>query len=98
MASSPIGRNVLDMHFPQARMLGYLSFFTIALLIVRKLYIRYSEKRYCAYGDLKVAGDAIPQDKKKKCAVIIGASISGILSGETLSTQESTRCLQNVTG
>lgn len=82
--SSIVMRSLLDVPQNFRRLLGSALLLTIALLIVRRWYIKYSEKRYCAYGDLKVAGDPIPQQKKKKCAVIVGASISGILSGTYL--------------
>lgn len=55
----------------------------IVLLIARQWMLKWSEKRHCAFGDLKTAGTPIPSSQKKKCAVIVGASISGILSGTT---------------
>lgn len=85
MASSTL-KSVFDMNIPRElrKALGCLLIIAIALLIARKWVLKWSEKRYCAYGDLKVAGDPIPASKKRKCAVIVGASISGILSGMQL--------------
>jgi hypothetical protein len=80
---------LLKLRLPVYLILGSTHLLTLevallvsALLVVRKLIVRWSQHRYCAYGDLKNAGKASPAPKKE-CAVIIGASISGILSGRS---------------
>lgn len=60
-----------------------ISLLVVVFLAIRSSILKWSQHRYCAYGDLKTAGTPSP-GPKKQTAVIIGASISGILSGMLL--------------
>ena len=52
----------------------------LAFYVLRKLLLAWGEDRYCSFGDVKNAGTPLSQRRKGQ-AVIVGASITGILSG-----------------